>query len=197
MAYTRLLRHVAQARVRFPCPNLFLPVTCLFNQETAFVGARNTDYLFFFFQAEDGIRDDLVTGVQTCALPICERAAHVAGIGLIIGSQRNVSCTFTPSLPGPIEYYTGTISKLGVDLGVTAGGGMVWLVFSPTNRPGGGLAGPYVGRAAGAPVVARVGANALGGGSSRCVALQRLSVSGEVGLNIAAGVAGLDLRFVR
>src|SRR5207244_10313761 len=27
--------------------------------------------LSFFFQAEDGIRDDLVTGVQTCALPIC------------------------------------------------------------------------------------------------------------------------------
>src|SRR2546425_9378946 len=29
-------------------------------------------YYFFFFQAEDGIRDKLVTGVQTCALPICE-----------------------------------------------------------------------------------------------------------------------------
>src|SRR5947208_12656634 len=29
--------------------------------------------IFFFFQAEDGIRDDLVTGVQTCALPICPR----------------------------------------------------------------------------------------------------------------------------
>src|SRR2546425_8140674 len=28
---------------------------------------------FFFFQAEDGIRDKLVTGVQTCALPICHR----------------------------------------------------------------------------------------------------------------------------
>src|SRR5699024_12273332 len=28
---------------------------------------------FFFFQAEDGIRDRNVTGVQTCALPICER----------------------------------------------------------------------------------------------------------------------------
>src|SRR5260370_28363923 len=26
---------------------------------------------FFFFQAEDGIRDSSVTGVQTCALPIC------------------------------------------------------------------------------------------------------------------------------
>src|SRR2546425_2993252 len=32
---------------------------------------------FFFFQAEDGIRDKLVTGVQTCALPISsDRAAH-------------------------------------------------------------------------------------------------------------------------
>src|SRR5216683_5381820 len=27
-------------------------------------------YFFFFFQAEDGIRDLIVTGVQTCALPI-------------------------------------------------------------------------------------------------------------------------------
>src|SRR5258708_14625502 len=34
-----------------------------------FVGQSAFD-LFFFFQAEDGIRDDLVTGVQTCALPI-------------------------------------------------------------------------------------------------------------------------------
>src|SRR5438552_8093905 len=31
-------------------------------------------FFFFFFQAEDGIRDDLVTGVQTCALPICRRS---------------------------------------------------------------------------------------------------------------------------
>src|SRR2546430_135695 len=29
-------------------------------------------YIFFFFQAEDGIRDLTVTGVQTCALPICD-----------------------------------------------------------------------------------------------------------------------------
>src|SRR5438552_6260672 len=31
----------------------------------------------FFFQAEDGIRDDLVTGVQTCALPICTVASGI------------------------------------------------------------------------------------------------------------------------
>src|SRR5438105_13906988 len=33
------------------------------------------DIFFFFFQAEDGIRDPLVTGVQTCALPIYGRPA--------------------------------------------------------------------------------------------------------------------------
>ena len=120
-----------------------------------------------------------------------------AGIGLIIGSQRTVSCTFTPSSPGPIEYYTGTISKLGVDLGVTAGGVMVWVVFAPTSRPLGALQGTYAGAAAEASVVAGVGANALVGGSNRTIALQPLSVQGQVGLNIAAGVAGLDLRYVR
>src|SRR2546425_5273788 len=34
---------------------------------------RCVSLFFFFFQAEDGIRDKLVTGVQTCALPICRR----------------------------------------------------------------------------------------------------------------------------
>ena len=33
--------------------------------------------IFFFFQAEDGIRDTSVTGVQTCALPICESESVV------------------------------------------------------------------------------------------------------------------------
>src|SRR2546425_9038181 len=34
-------------------------------------------FFFFFFKAEDGIRDKLVTGVQTCALPISPRAELV------------------------------------------------------------------------------------------------------------------------
>src|SRR5258708_31201393 len=48
---------------------------------------------FFFFQAEDGIRDDLVTGVQTCALPISvdgEVARHAAdqvGAALDVGAR--------------------------------------------------------------------------------------------------------------
>src|SRR2546425_8455146 len=40
------------------------------------IGKPNAHYLFFFFQAEDGIRDKLVTGVQTCALPISLNHQH-------------------------------------------------------------------------------------------------------------------------
>src|SRR5260221_2193221 len=37
--------------------------------------------IFFFFQAEDGIRDHCVTGVQTCALPISSRRLHTSALG--------------------------------------------------------------------------------------------------------------------
>src|SRR5258708_8964887 len=39
--------------------------------------SSTTIFDFFFFQAEDGIRDDLVTGVQTCALPIWSCVANL------------------------------------------------------------------------------------------------------------------------
>src|SRR5687768_18361805 len=39
-------------------------------------------FFFFFFQAEDGIRDVAVTGVQTCALPICAGPARRRRPGL-------------------------------------------------------------------------------------------------------------------
>jgi len=120
-----------------------------------------------------------------------------AGIGFIIGSKRTVHCTFTPSIPGPIEIYTGSIKRLGVDLGVTAGGVMIWLVYAPTTRPVGGLSGSYVGASGQASAIAGLGANVLVGGSNQTVALQPLSIEGQAGINVALGVADLDLQFVR
>src|SRR5712675_97540 len=89
------------------------------------------------------------------------------GVGLIFGSQRTLNCTFTPSVPGPVEFYAGTLTKLGVDIGVTAGGGLVWLVYAPTSRRAGALSGSYGGATAEATVGAGVGANVLIGGSDR------------------------------
>jgi Protein of unknown function (DUF992) len=74
---------------------------------------------------------------------------------------------------------------------------MVWGVYAPTSRPAGALAGSYGGATAEATVVAGLGANVLVGGSNRTVALQPLSLQGQTGLNVAAGVAGIELRWVR
>jgi len=119
------------------------------------------------------------------------------GFGLILGSQRTVSCTFTPASPGPIEFYTGTINKFGLDIGATSAGLMEWAVFGPSSGIVGALAGIYAGAGADASLVTGVGANALVGGSGGIVVLQPISVQGQLGVNIAAGIAELELRFMR
>jgi Protein of unknown function (DUF992) len=119
-----------------------------------------------------------------------------AGIGMVVASQRNVSCNFQPD-GGPREAYTGTMTRIGVDVGFTTGGAMVWGVFAGTNRYAGMLAGTYAGATAEATVAAGLGANVLVGGSNRSVALQPLSVQGQVGLNVAAGVGALELHLAQ
>src|SRR5687768_18189259 len=47
-----------------------------------------TIYYFFFFQAEDGIRDVAVTGVQTCALPISIQKAWSTALNFLTKGQR-------------------------------------------------------------------------------------------------------------
>src|SRR2546430_3170583 len=53
-----------------------------FNSAYCFSIAHLSCCVFFFFQAEDGIRDLTVTGVQTCALPICVQSRR---IGVLTG----------------------------------------------------------------------------------------------------------------
>jgi hypothetical protein len=81
------------------------------------------------------------------------------GIGFIIGSQKALNCSFVPTLPGPPEFYSGVINRLGIDLGGTRGGVMVWAVYAPTTRVAGSLAGTYVGASAEVTVGGGVGAN--------------------------------------
>jgi Protein of unknown function (DUF992) len=75
------------------------------------------------------------------------------------------------------------------------GGVMAWAVLAPTNGVSpGALAGKYVGVSGDASLGVGGGANVLVGGSHRSVALQPVSVTGNVGINLALGVAGLTLR---
>lgn len=115
------------------------------------------------------------------------------GPGFIITSSKALSCTFKPTR-GPRETYVGTIRKFGLDIGVTQKGRIVWAVFAPSSSvKAGALAGDYVGVSAEATVGAGVQANALVGGFNKSFNLQPLSVGGQTGLNIAAGVSELTL----
>ena len=128
-------------------------------------------------------------GTLTCSLS--------ASVGLIVGSQKNVNCVLKGQPGEPEEVYSGTMTTIGLDIGVTSGGVIVWTVFADTNRYAGMLAGTYTGATAEVSVAAGLGANVLVGGSNRTVALQPLSLQGQVGLDIAAGIGQLELHPVR
>ena len=119
-----------------------------------------------------------------------------SGIGMVVASQRNIACNFKPN-GGPPEAYAGTMSRIGLDIGITGGGAIIWAVFTTTNLYSGMLTGTYVGASAEMSIAAGLGANVLVGGSNRAVALQPLSVQGQVGLNIAAGVSQLELHLAQ
>src|SRR5206468_328642 len=114
------------------------------------------------------------------------------GISFIVGSSKALDCVFAGG--GYRELYAGSVTRLGLDVGITGGGQLLWGVYAPTSvmRPG-ALAGSYVGASAEATAGAGLGANALVGGSNRTVSLQPLSVQGQTGLSLAAGVAAISL----
>jgi hypothetical protein len=119
-------------------------------------------------------------------------------IGFIVGSNQRMTCRYTPDGPWPPEVYVGNLSTVGLDIGVTGGGRMVWAVFAPTNGyVRGALAGTYVGASADVTVGLGLGANVLVGGGRRSIALQPLSVEANTGINLAAGVSQLRLRWAR
>jgi hypothetical protein len=115
------------------------------------------------------------------------------GVGFIIGSQKSMTCAFTPDA-GPVERYTGTVTKFGLDIGVTAKTVIVWAVLAtgPGYQPR-QLAGGYGGVSAEASVVVGAGANALIGGNNNSIVLQPLSVQGQAGVNLAVGVTSFQL----
>jgi Protein of unknown function (DUF992) len=116
-------------------------------------------------------------------------------VGYLIGSSAGLSCVFRPSTRRGAEGYVGSMNRLGLDVGYTAGTGLSWLVFAPSrNLASGALAGHYGGVSANASVGLGGGANVLVGGLNNSITLQPVSVQGQTGLNIAATVTGVDLQ---
>ena len=118
------------------------------------------------------------------------------GAGFIIGSTKDLSCTFHPAGGAAPEPYFGAVRKFGLDIGITGATYIKWAVLAPSTEAyaPGALAGNYVGVSAEATAGVGLGANALVGGSADTFTLQPVSVQAQEGLNLAVGFSSFELR---
>jgi hypothetical protein len=117
-------------------------------------------------------------------------------VGLVVGSRQRLECRYTQVGTRRVENYVGRVTRFGLDLGVTLGGIMRWRVLASTRgQQNGALSGQYVGASGDASLGVGIGGKFLIGGTRRSIMLQPVSAVGKVGVNIAAGVTGLNLRF--
>jgi hypothetical protein len=127
------------------------------------------------------------TGYLTCH--------EASGWGFVFGSSRELKCSYS-SNGGRVEYYGGSVSKFGADIGYLKSSVILWAVAATTKdlKPG-ALEGHYGGVTASVTLGAGAGANVLVGGFDQSIALQPVSVEGQSGLNVAAGVAEITLKY--
>lgn len=134
--------------------------------------------------AHQAVAEGVNVGVLKCKVG--------SGYGYIVGSSKGMTCTFERA-DGSKESYSGEFERYGLDIGYTDERWMYWGVVAPGDVKKGALAGKYGGAGADVAAGLGVGANALFGGGNDQIALQPVSVNGNVGVNVAAGVSYVTL----
>ena len=138
--------------------------------------------------AQDQPKATVRAGYLTC---------HVAsGWGFVFGSSQTVKCTYTRD-QSHTEYHSGLMTKFGADIGYLSSAVMLWAVVPDHHLGEGALAGHYGGATASVALGVGAGANILVGGFKKSIALQPVSIEGQNGLNVAAGIAELSLSSTR
>lgn len=139
--------------------------------------------------ANDKAKEDAATfvprGTLTCTV--------AAGVGMVVGSSKALTCSFAVTGEKAAHRYKGEINKIGVDVGFTDKSKLVWAVYAnPKTKLMGKLAGSYTGLSAEVTAGLGVSAKALVG-EQREIALQPVKLDGQTGLNVAAGVTSVKL----
>jgi hypothetical protein len=127
------------------------------------------------------------TGYLTCH--------EASGWGFVLGSSRELRCSYS-SNGGRTEYYGGSVSKFGADIGYLKSAVIIWAVAATTkDLKAGALSGHYGGVTGSLALGVGAGANVLVGGFNNSIALQPVSFEGQNGLNVAAGIAEISLKY--
>ncbi len=118
-----------------------------------------------------------------------------AGWGYVLGSQKDLNCVFKSATTETVARYTGDVTKLGIDVGYTNAGVLIWTVVAPSRdmKPD-ALEGVYGGVTAGATAIVGGNLNVLVGGLDKSITLQPLSIEGNTGVSVTAAVGAMQLR---
>jgi len=123
---------------------------------------------------------------------------HISGgVGMILMENQALDCVYQDASGAPPTHYIGRLTNVGVNIGISGPGQLVWGVVAATNSIApGALAGDYVGAQGNVAVGAGAGGAVLVGGSNKTISLQPISVSAETGLNLSAGIGNLSLQYM-
>jgi hypothetical protein len=144
-----------------------------------------------------------IAAVAATVLPASARYQERVAVGTLecrspgtitlIISFSEYDCRFF-SNSGRSYRYTGRITSLGFQAGITRHEVLLWHVYAPTSAiERSALRGNYAGAHADAAIIVGLGANVLVGGSNRTISLQPVSVEAKTGLKFAIAGAALTL----
>ena len=114
--------------------------------------------------------------------------------GYVLGSQKSLDCVFLNKEGTESAQYTGTIDKVGIDIGYTRAVHSIWRVYSlGSDRQANQLGGRYIGEDSTLAAGTQGGGNWLYGGRDKEIGMIAAGVVRDAGYNFATGVAEMDL----
>lgn len=117
------------------------------------------------------------------------------GTGYVLASRKSLDCVFLDKDGVLSAQYTGTIDKVGIDIGYTKAVHTIWRVYSLGSVRGPwNLSGTYVGEQGTVAAGAQAGGNWIYGGPNAEIGMLASGVVQDAGYNLATGVAAMTLK---
>lgn len=117
------------------------------------------------------------------------------GTGYVLGSSKSMECVFLSKDGAQSAEYTGTIDKVGVDIGYTKAIHTIWRVYSlGSDRAATTLSGTYVGEQTTAAAGSQAGGNWLYGGPNAEIGMIASGIVQNAGYNLAMGIGAMTLK---
>jgi hypothetical protein len=115
--------------------------------------------------------------------------------GYVLASRKSLDCVFLNKDGTQSAQYTGTIDKVGIDIGYTRAVHTIWRVYSlGSDRGPFNLGGTYVGEQGTVAAGTQAGGNWIYGGPNAEIGMLASGVVQDAGYNLATGIAAMTIK---